>query len=103
MNANKWVDFPKFMRYDEWDSEKQLLKRIGTHKVILKRLENVENFKKVGLKSIPNDDDEKEIMEAIQQRIKKKIIDINDDGDEINNSNLHSEGQDELEISDDIY
>jgi hypothetical protein len=29
--------------YDEWDSEKQQLKRFGTEVVILKKLENVEN------------------------------------------------------------
>ena len=30
-------------RYEEWDSKEQRLKRLGTFKVILKRLENVEN------------------------------------------------------------
>src|SRR5204863_8129644 len=30
-------------RYEEWDSENQQLERFGGHKVILKRLENVEN------------------------------------------------------------
>jgi len=29
--------------YYEWDSKKQQLKRFGSHKVILKRLENVES------------------------------------------------------------
>ncbi|PKC55804.1 kinase-like protein, partial [Rhizophagus irregularis] len=34
-----WVDG----RYEEWDSKEQQLKRSGSHDVILKRLENVEN------------------------------------------------------------
>ena len=34
-----WIDG----RYDKWDSKEKKLTRIGTHKVILKRLENVEN------------------------------------------------------------
>jgi hypothetical protein len=34
-----WIDG----RYEEWDSKKQQLERIGTHEVILKELENVES------------------------------------------------------------
>ena len=34
-----WIDG----KYEEWDSENQQLERFGGHKVILKRLENVEN------------------------------------------------------------
>ena len=30
-------------KYDEWDTKKQQLIRFGTHKVVLKSLENVEN------------------------------------------------------------
>src|SRR5687768_3472417 len=33
-------------RYDKWDSEEQKLKRFGSHKVVLKKLENVESAKK---------------------------------------------------------
>src|SRR5437764_1307749 len=33
-----WIDGP----YVKWDSEEQQLKRLGTHKVIMKRIENVE-------------------------------------------------------------
>ncbi|PKK64488.1 kinase-like protein [Rhizophagus irregularis] len=34
-----WVDG----RYEEWDSKKQQLKRVGRHNVVLKKLENVES------------------------------------------------------------
>ncbi|PKY60954.1 kinase-like protein, partial [Rhizophagus irregularis] len=34
-----WIDG----KYIKWDSKEQQLKRLGTHKVILKKLENVEN------------------------------------------------------------
>jgi hypothetical protein len=34
-----WIDG----RYDEWDSEEKQLKRFGTHKVILKSLQDVES------------------------------------------------------------
>ncbi|POG75409.1 kinase-like domain-containing protein [Rhizophagus irregularis DAOM 181602=DAOM 197198] len=34
-----WIDG----RYEEWDSEKQQLKRMGGHEVVLKKLENVES------------------------------------------------------------
>ncbi|PKY46976.1 hypothetical protein RhiirA4_462010 [Rhizophagus irregularis] len=61
-------------------------------------------FKKLQLNFNNSDEKEiKEIMEAIQQQIKKQNIDINDDGDEINNSNLHLEEQEELENSANIY
>src|SRR5256885_1862263 len=44
-----WIDG----HYEEWDSKEQQLKRFGTHKVILKRLVNVESanqswFEEVG-------------------------------------------------------
>ncbi|UZO03025.1 uncharacterized protein OCT59_023438 [Rhizophagus irregularis] len=49
-------------------------------------------------KDIDIDDDEKEI---IQQRTKRQNIgDIDDDDEVYNNPNLHSEEQDEMEIPD---
>ena len=40
--------------YREWDSKRQQLKRFGSHKVILKRLENVENANKSWLDEVCN-------------------------------------------------
>ena len=37
-----WINGP----YDEWDPKEQQLRRFGTHEVILKKLENVENANK---------------------------------------------------------
>ncbi|CAB4488402.1 unnamed protein product [Rhizophagus irregularis] len=52
-------------------------------------------------KDIDIDDDEKEI---IQQRTKRQNIgDVDDDDEVYNNPNLHSEEQDELEIPDDGF
>ncbi|CAB4388121.1 unnamed protein product [Rhizophagus irregularis] len=52
-------------------------------------------------KDIDIDDDEKEI---IQQRTKRQNIgDVDDDDDVYNNPSLHSEEQDELEIPDDGF
>ena len=38
--------------YEEWDSEKQRLERFGTQKVVLKKLENVENAKQKWLEEV---------------------------------------------------
>ncbi|CAB4478918.1 unnamed protein product [Rhizophagus irregularis] len=52
-------------------------------------------------KNIDNDDDEKEI---IQQKSKRQNIgDIDDDDDVYNDPNLHSKEQDDLEIPDDGF
>ena len=40
--------------YNEWDSKKQQLKRFGGQKVILKRLENVENANRNWLEEVCN-------------------------------------------------
>ncbi len=41
-------------KYDKWDPKEKQLKRIGSHKVILKRLENVENANQSWLKEVCN-------------------------------------------------
>ena len=40
--------------YDEWDSKKQQLIRFGSQRVVLKRLENVENANKRWLEEVRN-------------------------------------------------
>ena len=41
-------------KYDEWDSKKRQLKRLGNHEVILKGLENVENANQRWFEEVSN-------------------------------------------------
>ena len=41
-------------RYEEWDSNEKKLKRFGDQKVILKKLENVENANRSWLEEVCN-------------------------------------------------
>ena len=41
-------------RYDKWDPKEQQLKRFGSHRVVLKRLENVENANQSWLEEVCN-------------------------------------------------
>ena len=45
-----WIDG----KYEEWDSKEQQLIKLGAHKVVLKRLENVESAKQSWLEEVCN-------------------------------------------------
>jgi hypothetical protein len=53
-----WIDG----HYDEWDSKNQQLKRFGTYKVILKKLENVESANQSWFEEVCNLMHSKEII-----------------------------------------
>ncbi|CAB4488404.1 unnamed protein product [Rhizophagus irregularis] len=96
---NKINDFNK--------SNEQYSKKLSSDSEKLpKEFINLQNSNKIiqqqmKRKDIDIDDDEKEI---IQQRTKRQNIgDVDDDDEVYNNPNLHSEEQDELEIPDDGF
>ncbi|GBC12221.2 kinase-like domain-containing protein [Rhizophagus irregularis DAOM 181602=DAOM 197198] len=88
-----WIDG----RCEEWDSEKQQLKRFGKHEVILKRLENVESANQSWFEEAKSHLTIEEELEAFHSKsydfsIPANINDFNKPRNQSNNntSKLHS-------------
>ncbi|CAB4438044.1 unnamed protein product [Rhizophagus irregularis] len=105
---SKLYDFNIPNNINDFDkSNEQYSKKLSSDSEKLsKEFINLQNSNKIiqqqmKRKDIDIDDDEKEI---IQQRTKRQNIgDVDDDDEVYNNPNLHSEEQDELEIPDDGF
>ncbi|PKK61137.1 hypothetical protein RhiirC2_870687 [Rhizophagus irregularis] len=107
---SKLYDFNVFNNINDFNkSNEQYSKKLsGDSEKLPKEFINLQNSNKKEIiqqqmkrKDIDIDDDEKEI---IQQKMKRQNIGDIDDEDEVyNNPNLHSKEQDELEIPDDGF